>query len=256
MKKEWVEKKEQERKVRIKELTKQIMDALTSLEDFTDKERDMFVERFYEMKNIGMSDAHMYMPHIKGKFKYRDDLYNKIMDILKELPFDQLIMTERYSYENYLDSEHKHFTGDIIITDPCYIAKENEWPDYLDDAYDNEDHPLRTFIERGTIYGDWSCTTFDTVNSWKPIGNFCADAGWVGVFDLSEVLAYNPNFNYHIERPWTTTLIKNFDGTVWFEVDEHYDEDYGYEYSVHVIGKGVNTETGEPIEFRTTQTGL
>lgn len=255
MKRERVEKKEKERKERIDILTNQIKKTLLSLDGYTDEERDMFVERFYKMKNLGVSDAYMLMPYIKGKFKHRDDLYNKTLNILKELPFEQLIMTELFSYENYLDSEPKHFTGDIIITDPCYIAKENEWPDYLEDAYNNEDHPLRTFIERGTIYGDWSCTTFDTI-SGKSIGYFCADVGWVGVFELSEVLAYNPNFNYHIERPWTTTLIKNFDGDIWFEIDEHYDEEYGYGYSAHVVGKGVNTKTGEPIEFRTTQTGL
>jgi len=255
MNKEWVESKEKERKERIDVLTNQIKKTLLSLDGYTDEERNMFVERFYEMKNLRMYGVHMYMPHIPGKFRDNQELFDKTMDILETLPYDDLVSLERYSYKNYLDSEPKHFTGDIIITDPCYIAKDGDWPDFIDDAYNNK-NSIKTFIERGTIYGDWSCTTFDTVNSWKPIGNFCADAGWVGVFDLSEVLAYNPNFNYHIERPWTTTLIKNFDGTVWFEVDEHYDEDYGYEYSVHVIGKGVNTETGEPIEFRTTQTGL
>ena len=78
----------------------------------------------------------------------------------------------------------------------------------------------------------------------------------VGVFVLSEVLEYNPLFNYHIERPWTTTLIKDFDGDIWFEVEEEYNEEYGYDYSVHVIGKGTNTRTGEKIEFKTSQTGL
>ena len=29
---------------------------------------------------------------------------------------------------------------------------------------------------------------------------------------------YNPDFNYHIERPWTTTLIKDFDGEIDFEI--------------------------------------
>lgn len=69
-------------------------------------------------------------------------------------------------------------------------------------------------------------------------------------------MSYNPSFDYHTERPWTTTLIKDFEGDVWFEVKEEYDEEYGYDYLVEVVGKGRNTKTGERIEFRSTQTGL
>jgi hypothetical protein len=96
---------------------------------------------------------------------------------------------------------------------------------------------------------------FDTI-SRKEIGTFCADAGFVGIFDLKEVMTYNPSFNYHTERPWTTTLIKDFEGDVWFEVKEEYDEEYGYDYLVEVVGEGRNIKTGERIEFRSTQTGL
>lgn len=255
MKKEWVEKKEQERKAKVEELTKQIMDTLLSLEGYTDEERSMFVETFHEMQNLGFCDARMYMPHIPEKFKGNRELFDTTLNTLEKLPFEQLSMTNRCGYQCYLDSEPKHFKGDIIITDPCYIAKDNDRPEFLDNAYEDTNHPIKTFIERGTLYGDWSCTTFDTIQN-KPIGHFCADASWVGVFVLSEVLNYNPNFNYHTERPWTTTLIKDFDGDVWFEVEEQYDEEYGYDYSVHVIGKGVNTQTGEKIEFKTSQTGL
>jgi hypothetical protein len=46
-----------------------------------------------------------------------------------------------------LDSDKKHFCGDIIITDPCYIAKDNDWPDFLDAAYDGENE-IKAFIER------------------------------------------------------------------------------------------------------------
>ena len=181
-------------------------------------------------------------------------MFNSTKKFLEKLPYEELVTTKMYGYNNYLDSDPKHFTGDIIITDPCYIAKDNDWPDFLDDAYDGE-NAIRNFIERDTIYGDWSCTTFDMITK-KPIGKFCADAGMVGVFLLSEVLEYNPLFNYHTEKPWTTTLIKDFDGDIWFEVEEEYDEEYGYDYSVHVIGKGTNTRTGERIEFKTSQTGL
>lgn len=127
-------------------------------------------------------------------------------------------------------------------------------------------------MTRDTIYGDWSCTTFDT-NTKQPIGYFCADAGLVSVFLLDEVLKYNPNlFNEHHmpennEPPFWVTIIKNFKGTIQFVVEQYkieYDEDTEfheagdvvYDYEVSVVGHGINKETGEPIDFKTTQTGL
>jgi hypothetical protein len=76
------------------------------------------------------------------------------------------------------------------------------------------------------------------------LGNFCADAGLVSVFLLEEVLAYNSDFDYHLKKNWTTTLIKDFDGDV---VITHRGE--GEDREVSVVGKG-------NINFYTTQTGL
>lgn len=81
----------------------------------------------------------------------------------------------------------------------------------------------------------------DATLDLKNIGHFCADAGMVAVFLLDEVLKYNPDFDYHIEKEWTTTLIKDFDGDVEYHVDE--------DGNAHIIGKG-------NINFFTTQTGL
>jgi len=73
------------------------------------------------------------------------------------------------------------------------------------------------------------------------LGNFCADSGLVGVFLLDEVLKFNPKFDYHITKPWTTTLIKDFDGKIEMGRDK--------EDGVSVIGEG-------NINFYTTQSGL
>lgn len=119
---------------------------------------------------------------------------------------------------------------------------------------------------RDTLYGDWGCTTFN-VDTKEPMGHFCADSGQVAVFTLSEVLAYNPEYNDYLEKPHCVTLIKNFKGTVRFVVEEKtgfYESDTKWwkagdpwvEYSVHVVGEGVNKVTGEPIHFKTTQTSL
>lgn len=75
----------------------------------------------------------------------------------------------------------------------------------------------------------------------EEIGHFCADAGMVAVFLLDEVLKYNPDFNYHTNREWTTTLIKDFDGEIDYYVD---DED-----DAHIIGV-------DNVNFFTTQTGF
>lgn len=150
------------------------------------------------------------------------------------------------------------FKGDIIITDPCYICKDGDW--HRCNCGDNmEILGINTYICRDTIYGDWSCTTFDS-DTKECIGEFCADAGMVAVFLLDEVLKYNPDFDYHIKRPWTTTFIKDFDGEVNFKVvhtEGKYEEDTEYwnkgdkweNDEVHVIGKG-------NINFVGRQTGL
>lgn len=52
---------------------------------------------------------------------------------------------------------------------------------------------------------------------------------------------YLTDFDYHINREWTTTLIKDFDGEINYYVD---DED-----DAHIIGVG-------NVNFFTTQTGF
>lgn len=102
---------------------------------------------------------------------------------------------------------------------------------------------LSHFISSSNYYGDWSCATFNVDND-ELIGKFCADAGMVGVFLLDEVLAYNPNFDYHLNRPWTTTLIKDFDGNVEFEIVENENDK-----TLHVVGTG-------NVNFKTIQIGF
>lgn len=103
---------------------------------------------------------------------------------------------------------------------------------------------IHNYVVDSTLYGDWSCTTYNS-DTKEVIGEFCADAGMVAVFLLDEVLKYNPDFDYHTERPWTTTLIKDFHGTV--ELAMKKSKRYG-DY-VEVIGKG-------NINFVGKQTGI
>lgn len=124
------------------------------------------------------------------------------------------------------------FKGDIIITDPCYICKDGDW-DKCDYGENMEILGIKNYICRDTIVGDWSCITYNSDTN-EQIGEFCADAGMVAVFLLDEVLKYNPKFDYHTEKLWTTTLIKDFDGEVNFEIETNNDG----EDEVIVVGKG------------------
>ena len=137
------------------------------------------------------------------------------------------------------------FKGDIIITDPSYIIRDDKDDDWVKCCCgDNmEALGIENYLCRDTIYGDWSCTTYN-YDTKEVIGEFCADAGMVGVFLLDEVLKYNPEFDWWESRPWTTTLIRDFDGDVDFEVQEVDDE-----FELSVVGKG-------NINFETKQTGL
>lgn len=137
------------------------------------------------------------------------------------------------------------FKGDVIITDPCYIIKDNENNDWKKCGYgecmeaqleelNKLDSTRWDLIKKygsdsvqAKIYDD---KIADATVDIKSIGQFCADAGLVGVFLLDEVLKYNPEFDWWVSRPWTTTLIKDFDGEINYYVSN--------DDSAHIIGVG------------------
>ena len=148
-----------------------------------------------------------------------------------------------------LDSEWINIKGDIVITDPCYTT--NDWgKGFVTDIL-----PLY----RDTIYGDWSCTTYNKDTN-EVIGRFCADSGMVCVDTLEEILKRKPDF-MEAYGEWYRTIIKNFEGKVRFnivcidDINELKKFDI-WHYEVEVEGVGINTLTGEKIRFYTTQTGL
>lgn len=157
--------------------------------------------------------------------------------------------------DRYLEAEDRimEFDGDIIITDPCYLSHNMSNDERRKfECCDISNHGI-IGIESNTYYGDWRCTTFVPETNVK-LGGFCADAGMVCVADLVSVLKFNPKYNDHLEKPWCATWIKNFKGTVRIAIDEN--KERWPAYIVHVVGHGVNKETGETIEFDTVQTGL
>jgi hypothetical protein len=124
------------------------------------------------------------------------------------------------------------FNGDIIITDPGYVIKSEDWNG---GNYDKE--YFGTHIARSNGCGDWNCITVDT-DSNTVLGQFSSETGMVGVFLLDEVLKYNPTFDKHLTQPETTTLIKSFTGNIGFVVHTN---------DVYVVGDGTT-------KFQTQQT--
>ena len=88
-----------------------------------------------------------------------------------------------YKYRNknnlrrYLDMRME-FDGDIIITDPCYIIREDKDSDWdtCCCGFDMEKLGINHYMTRDTLHGDWSCTTYNAETK-ESIGRFCADAG-------------------------------------------------------------------------------
>lgn len=169
--------------------------------------------------------------------------------ILIELGLEKMYVSKQHQDEedNYHKALEKYNHDNISDWELC------NYGDEMDKL------GITHYMTRDTLYGDWSCTTYD-LNTEAVIGEFCADAGLVSVIALDEVLKYNPEFDYHKERPWTTTWIKDFKGTVQFVVTSDSEiineNELWAECSVEVVGHGINKITGEPINFVGRQTGL
>lgn len=204
----------------------------------------------------------------KEPYPSREDYYSyekisdypdsKVLDSYKHMSKEHLnflaTLFDGYSSKMYNEEEAKYNKA-------IKEWEENNQDDWEKCGYGSNMKALgiHNYICRDTIYGDWSCTTFDS-DTKEPIGEFCADAGMVAVFLLDEVLKYNPDFDYHINRPWTTTLIKDFDGDVHFEVvhkEGYYEEDTEWwekgdkweDNQVQVIGKGNINFVGKQTGF-------
>lgn len=162
-------------------------------------------------------------------------------------------------HEDYPDCKDGKSPTLIAEQDAYNKAKEKWDSENMDDwtrcDYGNnmEIFGINHYMTRDTIYGDWSCTVFNS-DTKKPIGRFCADAGLVSVFLLDEVTAYNPEYTVG-EHDHSATVIRDFKGTVQFVVKKYRSKKYE-DFYVEVVGKGINKKTGETINFVSKQTGL
>lgn len=195
----------------------------------------------------------------KNPIRYPDEKDFGLPASISNKPFKDYSTPEEFAYKDALDKYYEE------------SRKYDDW-DKCDWGENMEVLGIHNYISKSTIYGDWSCSTYQTKEEpkefmesilrilndnlengedsedWIPyegeyIGEFCADAGLVGVFLLDEILAYNPEWKSWIEEhPWCATIIEDFEGEVEYYIDKVDEE-------AHIVGTG-------NINFYTAQTGI
>lgn len=115
----------------------------------------------------------------------------------------------------------QYFNGTIIITDPVYILNPNN-PDDWDKCARGNKMELLGLDTYATMFNvqpdmDWAVVK-PTENNNKPfntIGKFHVNTGNASVFLLSELLAYNPEYNYtENKQKKLAAIIENFNGNI------------------------------------------
>ena len=111
------------------------------------------------------------------------------------------------------------FKGTVIIADPCYFVKGSDWERSQYGAYlPNIGGGRKQFFDMRThlftrVQDDWGYLAFD--ESGKQIGRFAAETANIGVYLLSEIMAYNPEFiEWARSRPDLVLEIPDFDGDI------------------------------------------
>ena len=148
------------------------------------------------------------------------------------------------------------FKGSIYITDPCYIAKDEDW--MSDKGFDVESYSINLpefthYLIDATGQGDGSWKVYmvpdemklslqdiydiiedvdDDLSEYTEAGRYCADAGMSCVVYKKEADEYNPEFSKEYGNH-CYTLIKDFEG----KIVEYYDEDD----ILHFVGIGNKT---------------
>lgn len=206
-----------------------------------------------ENKTIIITDpCYIINEHEDKKPKWKD--YPELAEISPRTKFSDYTPEQTIAYKEYSKAYDE------------FKAKYDDWSK-CSYGENMEVLGITNYICRDTIYGDWSCTTYNT-DTGEKLGKFCADAGLVAVFELDEVLKYNPDFSQWIKtHNWCVTVIENFTGDINFKVVHQsgvYTKDDEFESNgkiyckegetwendeIQVIGKG-------NINFFTTQTGL
>lgn len=264
MNKEWVDRRVSELQEESDKIVFDFFGRVRSMDLLDDGEKEAIVQKITIMREHRPYLAMIFsMVATEGLNEEPSEEYARkffaIRSLCKELGVEKAyrLLCDKDYVATLLDSDEVLFDGDIVITDPCYVVNGEDWErcEYGDRM---DQIGLKRCMVRDTLYGDWSCTVFDEQTT-NQLGSFCADAGLVGVFDLAELLQYNPEYRDHIEKPHAAALIKDFRGVVRFVVrpcSEQENEDDLDGFYVSVVGHGINKKTGEEVNFFTAQTGF
>ena len=150
----------------------------------------------------------------------------------------------------------------IIITDPCYFAKDKDWGEGFNFEKMIINLPEFTdYVWINTGFGDGSGNVFLSNKAFSQYeleeaiidirkekerkefinaGKFGVDSGTFGAFFYDEVLKYNPDFALDVGS-WCYTIIPDFRGAIYEtsldESDENSEGDEYYCYN-YIIGSG------------------
>ena len=175
--------------------------------------------------------------------------FSQLYNCIRTLAYvfdDNIEDYKRIRQDYYINSKPLVFNNeDILITDPCYVTEGDDW-EKSEYGEDFNIFGVKKYVSKSTLYGDWSCTTYNT-DTKVAIGEFCADAGMVSIFSLDEIKErVNPNIEDWIkEHKWCATVIRNFTGTAQIKTGV----DDNYTFYRYIEGKG-------SINFIGQQTGL
>lgn len=116
------------------------------------------------------------------------------------------------------------FCGNILLTDPVYIIKNNSDDDWKRLLSEGSDHAALYLLGitnylSGEI-GEDSARDVISDNKMR-IGSFCSDSALFCVCELKQVLWYNPDFLSSLEKSRECfCVINDFDGEIMSVVDE------------------------------------
>lgn len=264
-----------------RETQERINKALKVFDDFVELKKDEYdtssfwFENYVKYGNIYSLEPYQFMmPHIAKRPVDEEDIEEVIERFnLKEsieilCHYSQFWnLREPYNYYDvYKDGEWVEFDGDIVITDPGYIMKDNHSgiieyqntrPGFSILKYNElrDEHFSKSIVSR-TLVGDWACGVY-LCKGGKQIGSFGADCGLVSVTYLEETNNYNKEWNHIHESAYT--IIPNFKGKVRFVItgrEYDYVDSNGFKEKniyprVSIIGRGINSKTGECLNFFT-----
>ena len=109
------------------------------------------------------------------------------------------------------------FSGDIVITDPCYIVKNGaDWGN-CDYGQALDALGISTFLSTGEA--DCGGSYVLRGADGTPLGEFCSDSSVVSVIDAGELTAYNPNWTDALGDN-CCTLLRGFCGEVTLSTGE------------------------------------